>query len=177
MTLEHVFFLSQTIAAVAVVVSIVYLAREVRQSERVQRAIMQQGRADRVSKTSLTMAHPDLARIWQKALSAQPDMTPAEFVQWSLLCRAAFLSGEDSVLQHKAGTLDEGSFRSYQAGAKAFMAFPAFRAMWQVSRTQYGPDFQEFADRLMATVHHVPPPDLYMMWQDRLKAESASPHQ
>lgn len=51
MTLEQIFFLSQTIAAVWVVVSIVYFAREVRQSKSVQRAIMQQGFADRVSKS------------------------------------------------------------------------------------------------------------------------------
>jgi 2-oxo-4-hydroxy-4-carboxy--5-ureidoimidazoline (OHCU) decarboxylase len=66
MTLEQTFFLSQTIAAAAVVISIIYLARQVNQAERVQRAIMQQGRADRSSKASLTTAHPELARIWQK---------------------------------------------------------------------------------------------------------------
>ena len=75
MTLEQVFFVSQSIAAVAVVASILYLAREVRQSERVQRANMQQGRADRASKASLTIATSDLARIWQKGLSANPDLT------------------------------------------------------------------------------------------------------
>jgi 2-oxo-4-hydroxy-4-carboxy--5-ureidoimidazoline (OHCU) decarboxylase len=66
MTLEQTFFLSQTIAAAAVVISIIYLARQVNQAERVQRAIMQQRCADRSSKASLTTAHPELARIWQK---------------------------------------------------------------------------------------------------------------
>jgi hypothetical protein len=103
MTLEQTFFLSQTIAAAAVVISIIYLSRQVNQAERVQRAIMQQGRVDRTSQASLTMAHPELARIWQRGLSAEPDLTREEFVQWSLACRAAFLSGEDSVLQHKDG--------------------------------------------------------------------------
>ena len=69
MTLEHVYFLSQIIAAVAVVVSISYLARQVAQSEQVQRAFMQQGRADRVSSTALALAQPELARIWHKGLS------------------------------------------------------------------------------------------------------------
>jgi hypothetical protein len=63
MTLEQTFFLSQTIAAAAVVISIIYLARQVNQAERVQRAMMQQGRVDRTSKASLTMAHPEMARI------------------------------------------------------------------------------------------------------------------
>lgn len=88
------------------------------------------------------MAHPDLARIWPKALTTEPDMSRTEFVQWSLLCRAEFLSGEASVLQDKASTLDDASLRSYKAGPRPFTASPAFRPMWHVSRTQYGPDIQ-----------------------------------
>lgn len=175
MTLEQTFFLSQTIAAAAVVISIIYLARQVIQAERVQRAIMQQGRADRTSQASLTMAHPDMARIWQKGLSAEPDLTQEEFVQWSLACRAAFLSGEDSVLQHKMGMLDEAAFNSYQAGARAFLAFPGFRAMWHVSRAQYGPDFQQFVDTLLVALPNSLPPDPYAVWQERLKAEARPP--
>ncbi len=76
------------------------------------------------------------------------------------------------MLQHQAGMLDEGSFRSYEAGARAFLAFPGFRAIWHVSRAQYGPDFQHFVDRLLATtLLDEPPPDLYAVWQDRLRAE------
>jgi hypothetical protein len=37
MSLEHVFYLSQSIAAVAVIASLLYLAQQVRQAERVQR--------------------------------------------------------------------------------------------------------------------------------------------
>jgi hypothetical protein len=96
-------------------------------------------------------------------------------VQWSLASRAAFLSGEDSVLQHKTGMLDGPAFRSYEAGARAFLAFPGFRAMWHVSRTQYGPDFQQFVDSLLTTLPDVPPPDLYGVWQERLKAELRKP--
>jgi hypothetical protein len=47
MTLEQIFYLSQSIASVAVVGSLIYLGLQVRGAERSQRAIMQQGRADR----------------------------------------------------------------------------------------------------------------------------------
>jgi len=175
MTLEHVYLLSQIIAAVAVVVSISYLARQVAQSEQVQRAFMQQGRADRVSSTALALAQPELARIWHKGLSPEPDFTRDEFVQWLLVCRAAFLSGEDSVLQHKAGMLDDAAFRSYEAGARAYSAFPAFRAAWQMLRTHYGPDFQQFVDGLLSRIPEAPSPDLYTDWQERLKMQLRPP--
>ncbi len=67
--------------------------------------------------------------------------------------------------------LDEAAYKSYEAGARAFMAFAGFRAMWHVSRTQYGPDFQQFVDSLLATLPDSPPPDPYAVWQERLKAD------
>jgi hypothetical protein len=174
MTLEQVFFVSQSIAAAAVVASILYLAREVRQSERVQRAIMQQGRADRASNASLTIATAELARIWQEALSPKPDLTREEFAQWALICRATFLSGEDSYLQHKAGLLDELAWGSYVAGAHFYMASPGIRAMWKVSSKQFGADFRAFVDGILANVPVGCPADSYVAWQEQLRSETAS---
>ncbi|HEX9139800.1 MAG TPA: hypothetical protein VF848_08420, partial [Steroidobacteraceae bacterium] len=81
MTLEEIFYASQSIAAVAVVASILYLAQQVRQADRVQRGIMQQGRADRVAQSSLMIASPQLASVMQKGMAADPDLTPGEFAQ------------------------------------------------------------------------------------------------
>jgi hypothetical protein len=175
MTLEQVFFASQSIAAVAVVASILYLAREVRQSERVQRATMQQGRADRASKASLAIAGAELARIWQIGLSQRPEFTREEFAQWALMCRAAFLSGEDSYLQHKAGLLDKASWESYVAGAQFYMACPGMRAMWKVGSKQFGADFREFVDRILANAEVSGPADPYVAWQQHLKSEPQYP--
>ncbi len=172
MTLEQVFYVSQSIAAVAVVASILYLAREVRQSERVQRATMQQGRADRTSNASLTVASAGLARIWQKALGSKPDLTQEEFAQWALICRASFLSGEDSFLQHKAGLLDEVAWESYVAGVRYYMASPGMRAMWNVSSKQFGVDFRNFVDGIVARVPITCPADSYQAWQEQLRSET-----
>ena len=109
MSLEHIFYLSQSIAAVAVIASLLYLAQQVRQAERVQRATMQQGRADRTSQAALATANPELARVFQKGASGDAGLTRVEFTQWMLMCRALFLSGEDSFLQHEAGMLSDVS--------------------------------------------------------------------
>ena len=99
MTLEQIFYLSQSIASVAVVGSLIYLGLQVRSAERSQRAIMQQGRADRASNAALAIAHPELARVFQKGVAGDPTLTREELTQWMMMCRALFLSGEDSLLQ------------------------------------------------------------------------------
>jgi hypothetical protein len=43
MTLERIYYLSQSIASIAVVCSLIYLALQVRHAERSQRGVMQQG--------------------------------------------------------------------------------------------------------------------------------------
>lgn len=175
MTLEQVFYLSQSIASIAVVGSLIYLGLQVRGADRSQRAIMQQGRADRVSKASLTVANPELARIWKKGVSADPTMTGEEVTQWMLLCRSLFLSAEDSFLQRKAGALDKAAFDSFSAGASGFLRFPGVRAAWKLSASQYGKDFREFVDALIATTPIAPNVDIQAEWQKAVRMESATP--
>jgi hypothetical protein len=116
MTLEEIFYASQSVASIAVVGSLIYLGLQVRGADRSQRAIMQQGRADRASKASLTVAGTELARIWEKGMAGDTTLTREEVTQWLLLCRAAFLSGEDSFLQYRAGALNQAAFDSYLRG-------------------------------------------------------------
>lgn len=171
MTLEETFYLSQSIASIAVVGTLIYLGLQVRYAERSQRAIMQQGRADRVSKASLSIASADLARVWQIGCSSNPQFTRDEFAQFSLIMRSAFLSGEDSFLQYRAGTLDKAAFESYTAGLKHFMRFPAVRAAWKISSSQFGTDFRTYCDEAVAQASRAPAQDPYETWHAILQQE------
>lgn len=172
MTLEEIFYASQSIAAVAVVASILYLAQQVRQADRVQRGIMQQGRADRVAQSSLMVADSGLASVMQKGLAADTDLTREEFAQWTMICRALFISGEDSFLQHKAGLLSTEAFQSYVAGVHHFMAAPGMRAAWKLFGKQFGSEFRAFVD---AIVKQPPPAQAgatLAEWQKLARAET-----
>lgn len=173
MTLEEIFYASQSVASVAVVASLIYLGLQVRGADRSQRAIMQQGRADRASNASLTVARAEFARLWEKGMAGDPTLTPEEVTQWLLLCRAVFLSGEDSYLQYRAGALDRAAFDSYCAGVRAFMSRIGFRAAWKLSAPQFGNDFREFVDKQIAAVPTSPNVDTYAQWQNAMRALKA----
>ncbi len=175
MSLENIFYLSQIIASAAVVSSLIYLALQVRGSERAQRAIMQQGRADRTSAAALALADPNLARIWRKGVAGDVDLTRDEFAQWMMLARGSFLSGEDSFLQYKAGQLDQRAFDSYVAGATFYLASPGLRAAWKVSAGQFGSGFREFADSLVARMPVTAGSDLYATWRELVLSETSRP--
>jgi hypothetical protein len=103
MSLEQIFYVSQSIAAVAVIASLLYLAQQVRQAERVQRATMQQGRADRASQASLAAANPELARVLQKGMAGDTTLTREEFTHFMWICRALFLSAGTGIDLTKLG--------------------------------------------------------------------------
>ena len=174
MSLEQVSWLSQSIASLAVVGSLIYLALQVRGAGRSQRASMQQGRADRTSKMALTLANPDLSRVWQRGMGGDPAITRDEFVQWMLLCRAMFLSAEDSFLQYKAGTLDQASFERFRAGGRGYMSHPGFRAAWKLSAAHCGKELRAFLDSEFMTTPIAPDMDLHADWQKIVQLEKAA---
>lgn len=175
MSLEHIFYISQSIAAVAVIASLLYLAQQVRQAEHVQRATMQQGRADRTSQASLAVASPELARVLQKGMAGDPELSPEEFTQWMMICRALFLSGEDSLLQHQAGMLSDAAFDSYVAGVKFYMSRPGMRAAWKLWENQFGHDFRSFGNSILSKMPPARNADAYSEWRKLVRLEASGP--
>ncbi len=175
MTLEGIFYLSQCIASIAVVGSLIYLGLQVRGADRSQRSIMQQGRADRVSQSSLTLASPELAAVWQKGMDADPTMTRVEVTQWILVCRSIFISGEDSFLQHQSRALDQAAFDSYCAGVRSYMSHTGFRAAWKLLGGQFSQEYREFVDAQLAVTPIAPGRDVYEEWQKIVHAMRPNP--
>lgn len=174
MTLEETFYLSQSLASVAVVGSLIYLGLQVRYAERSQRGIMQQGRADRATHMALVTAHADLAPVWRRGLMGDVTLNEEEFTQWMLICRAGLLSGEDSYMQHQAGLLSESAFASYVAGVHHFMSMPGFRAAWHMAKGQFGGDFREFVDAIVAKTPLVSTTDAHGEWIRQVEEAHAS---
>jgi hypothetical protein len=120
----------------------------------------------------LAIASPELAHVFQKALSEIRHSPREEFTQWMMMCRALFLSGEDSLLQYKAGQLDRRAYDSYVAGARFWMASIGMRAAWKLSAGQFGAEFRDLGNFLLAQIPAAQVADVYSEWQRHLKSES-----
>jgi hypothetical protein len=173
-SLEQIFDVSQIISSAAVVGSLIYLGLQVRYAERSQRGLMQQARADRTSKGSMTVAHPELARIWMKGAAGDGDLSPVECTQWLLLTRALFLSGEDTVLQYKAGLMTKETYDTYVAAVRFYLAQPGFRAAWKMQRMTFGLVFRSFVDAILQEIPVAPAADALSEWNALVRAERAT---
>ena len=174
MSLESIYYVSQIVSVVVVIASLVYLSLQVRQTERNQRALIQQGRANRVSDAVMRTSEPDISALFHKGSRSPAELTREEVDRFTLLSRAVFISAENSFLQRKAGLLDEPAYQSFVAGAKGMLGgSPGLRAAWRISRAQFGGDFAAFMNKTLAEVAGQPPAERFEQWQAAVKEDAA----
>jgi hypothetical protein len=162
---------SNIVSSAALTISLVYVALQVRQAEKNQRGLMQQGRANRLTMDLMHIAEPHMASVWIKGLHAPETLVGEELERYLLICRAAFISGEDSFLQHCAGLLDDNAFRSFTAGARGQLSGSSgLRAAWVMLSHQFGPEFVAYMNEQLACASPQSAPDRSQQWKLAVKA-------
>ena len=162
------------VSGVGVLVSLIFLNLQVGQTERNQRALVQQARANRISETNLRLAEPDLSQAYCKGIRGEEDISLAELRQFRHIIRALGISFEDSFIQHKNKLLDETSFASFQMALRVMFASPGFRAMWKETRNMYEASFIQFIDAILQEPLVAPAADDVAQWKALVMAEKRS---
>ena len=173
MTLEDLSSLGSFVSGVAVLISLVYLSLQVKQAEKNQRALMQQGRANRISENCFNMAEPGLCAVYFKGLRGDETLTAGEIDQFIMILRGALISAEDSFLQNHAGLLDPVAFDSFVAGLRQYFGYPGLRAAWRMCAGDYGAEFADFMNRIMDEAAPPQKGDRLAQWSAALKAQAS----
>ncbi len=176
MALADIATVAGIVSSVALTISLVYVALQVRQAERNQRGLMQQGRANRVTMDVMHIAEPHMASVWIQGLYKPETLAGEELERYLLMCRAAFISGEDSLLHYKAGLLDERAYRSFAAGARGQLSNSAgLRAAWVMLSPQFGAEFVAFMNEQLAQATPQSMPERSQHWAAAVKAAATRP--
>jgi hypothetical protein len=173
MSLSDLSTIASLISSVAVLVSLIYLAIQVRQAERNQQASIRQGRATRAVDIILAAGEPSWAEALPKGTAGAADITLAQFGQFNAIYGAFLASAEDSYFQHKEGLLSDAVFASFAASWRQTLAQPGVRALWRLRRTGFEHGFAEFMDKLMSEVSTAPS-DFFADWKTQVAKETTS---
>ena len=156
MSLSDLASLGSFVSGLAVLASLVFLyfqlrmvSEQVRQSEKNQRAIIQQGRVARSSDQLFRLADPRLAAVWMKAVSAPENLTDEEAFQFLLIQTAMLRSVEDAYFQHELGLLDDGSMQNQLGPLRGLMHTRSAVAIWRTVRAGYDPEFARRIDAMI----------------------------
>ena len=174
MSLSELASLGSFVSGFAVLVSLVYLALQVRQTERNQRALMQSERATRQGNYLRFLADPLIVSAFAKGRSGAADITIEEYRQYYFIFRAAITNWEDVFFQHQRKVLDDASFESTLAVIRNAFAYPGNRINWKRQRVLFEPSFREFVDRLMSETDVVRMPaenDELQTWHSEIATE------
>lgn len=171
MSLSDLASIGSLISSIAVLISLIYLALQVRQAEKNQQASIRQGRATRAVDIILAAGEPSVAQALPKGVAGDAGITPAEFGQFSAIYGAFLASAEDTYLQYKEGLLSEAVFASFSASWRQTLANPGVRALWTLRRLGFESGFAAFMDRLMAEAPKAVPTDFLAAWKTQVAEE------
>ena len=157
MTLSDLASIGAFVSGVAVVISFLFLAMQLRQANRNQKSLMQQGRSQRTVDLLARMTDPKLGEIILRAFRADPTMSEIDHFTFYSFAAALFWNYEDSFLQFQAGTLDATSWGSDVSTLRQLVTNPAYRAAWRAARGGIGEGFRDFVDSLLRDVKGAPP--------------------
>src|SRR5439155_24376942 len=151
--------LASLASSVAVVVSLLFLGLQIRQSNRNQRSLMQQGRSARNVELLSRLSDPRVSDVISRAANGETLTDQDCFVLYSYMT-SVFWSYEEDFFQFHLGMLDPKSWASDGTVLRRLLGNPAYRAVWRFARGGIGDEYRSFLDGLAAESRHNVPPNL-----------------
>jgi hypothetical protein len=162
-TLENMFYLSQTVAAFAIVGSLFFVGMELRSSNHVNRhRIIEELLADyRAAKTGVAN-NADLARAWLAGLRDFASLDPVDKVRFTLTADLFFHTHQSLYLHYRDGRLRGELYEPARSNMTDLLGYPGLQAVWDFRRQHFPGAFRSMVDETIATVRTGgPAPDLY----------------
>ena len=137
----------EIIGAVAVVVSLAYLAMQIRQNSRIVAANTFQSISTTASKETMEIAqNPSLASLIVKMTTEPPELTSTEAMQAQLLLRAIFRNYENHYYQHSRGYFEDEVWDGYVKTMGEQLAGRFGRTWWESHQGAFGKSFVAFVN-------------------------------
>ena len=151
MSLEDLGNIGEFVAAVAVVVSLIYLAVQIRQNTATVRAsthhsIVREGR----ELHTLVVPNDTVAHIVFAGLQDWSDLSPEDQFRLHLVMRSFFAFYEDTYLQMRKKVLDIEAWQSRRTMLIELLDQPGARRWWNRHYGEYSTAFQEEVQKLLS---------------------------
>ena len=145
MTLEHYAYLGEIVAALAVIASLVYVARELRQNTN-QTRIAVAGSQVAITRHMVSPIIQDrkLAELWVKGASEFDSLDEVDQQRLILFEWQAIDAWNNSFQLHRQGLLSDQEWRYQKWVYKNIGKRQAIREAWQVFKESYEEPFQDF---------------------------------
>jgi hypothetical protein len=145
--LHHLADIAQIVGALGVIVSLIYVAAEVRQNTNaVRAATFQEMVAMTVQLRSELVTDPTFAALAVKASADPASLTPPEAARMDAWIAAVLRQFENLHYQHRAGMLDPGLWKGYDQMIRHSLSNVALQSWYRAHRLEYSEEFAAYVD-------------------------------
>jgi hypothetical protein len=140
--------IGEIIGAAAVVVSLVYLASQIRTQNREARAASVHQVLHEYSEAISLLLEPEMADIWALAHEDFDSLSPSQRLRFMIYLMVGIRSFEDAYFQWREDRLEDDIWQSLLAPLRDLKSTDAFARFWELRRHQFRPEFANYLDGL-----------------------------
>ena len=150
MNLETLANLGETIGGVAVVVSLIYLAVQVRQNTHSQRTENYAHELERMSSFQSLLSHDgELSRLFSKGVQDTAALTPQERIQFTWSLYEAFGSFEFLFHAAQSDSVPKEVWARWSTIVAWWLSFPGVQEWWHARPVPFTESFTSFVESTM----------------------------
>ena len=153
MSLEAIYFISQVIAAVALVGSLIFVGVQIRQVNQRQRREAKRRREEFITGTMSRWADDRFGPLFARGSAADTTLSDAEIARYHFSIVSLIISLRSRFDEHQEGLLSTADWEKLRGSIRFWLGSPGFRAVYLVSQKSLRPDPEfdaEFAEALAA---------------------------
>ena len=152
MNWEAISAIGQLVGALAVVISVIYLAHEVRSNASATRLAAARATLDFLNRfTQQITEHADLAQLRNRGFNDFESLEGVDRTRFGSYMHAVFRTVEDVYYQHLQGHLDSRVWRGIQVVVRELNAFPGVQAQWRSHSHWFDEEFAKFINQQQQT--------------------------
>lgn len=149
--LSDVASIAEIVGAVAVVVSLVYVGTQVRDTTRaVRSAAINDANIALQSWYTMLSSNPGAIGTWLDGTLSQQPLSRDEEFRYMMTMQSVMYAFQNIFLLHEEGSLDSDVTTSLAAGIQAIRRTPGFHRYWSQRRGYFYPEFAAFIDKIQA---------------------------
>ncbi len=152
MTLEEIYYIGQTIAVIALVLSLVFVGVQIRQNTRATRAASHNEVSNSLNEINRMFAeNADLTRIWIAGAESRQVLTAEERWRFDATMRAYMHVCETMFIQAGLGTGDKSIMRAEEDGIRTVLASRGGGEWWAENPYGFCAEFRAYVAGLTKT--------------------------
>ena len=140
--------IGEIIGAFAVVISLIYLASQIRTQNKETRIASVHDISEAFRSGITSFQDAQRANVYTKALNSCDELTNSEKLQFISMVQGLLRVWEEAYFQFTEDRLDDRVWDSMVSQYSDWMASNGFQRVWEIRKHTYNPDFQKYVDTL-----------------------------